>query len=66
MSVDAISWALNLAPVPRDRGRKRNSACRFVLVAWQIIRALMGQGLTPASRPLNATGREAPARPRSR
>jgi hypothetical protein len=32
MSVEAISWALNLAPVPRDRGRKRNSACKAVLV----------------------------------
>jgi pyocin large subunit-like protein len=31
MSVEAISWALNLAPVPRDRGGKRNSACKAVL-----------------------------------
>jgi hypothetical protein len=31
VSVEAISWALNLAPVPRDRG-KRNPACKAVLV----------------------------------
>ena len=32
MSVEAISWALNLAPVPCDRGGKRNPACKAVLV----------------------------------
>ena len=32
MSVEAISWALNLAPVPADRGGQRSSACKFVLV----------------------------------
>ncbi len=32
MSVEAISWALNLAPVPRDPGGKRNPACKAVLV----------------------------------
>ncbi|HXT94331.1 MAG TPA: helix-turn-helix domain-containing protein [Trebonia sp.] len=32
MSVEAISWALNLAPAPRDRGGKRNPACKTVLV----------------------------------
>ena len=32
MSVEAISWALNLAPVPRDRGGQPSSACKFVLV----------------------------------
>jgi len=32
VSVEAISWALNLAPVPADRGGQRSSACRFVLV----------------------------------
>ena len=32
MSVEAISWALNLAPVPADRVGQRSSACRFVLV----------------------------------
>ena len=32
MSVEAISWALNLAPVPGDRGGQPSSACKFVLV----------------------------------
>jgi pyocin large subunit-like protein len=32
MSVEAISWALNLAPVPADRGGRPSSACKFVLV----------------------------------
>jgi hypothetical protein len=33
MSVEALVWALNLAPVPLDRDGKPNSACAFVLVA---------------------------------
>jgi hypothetical protein len=32
MSVEAISWALNLAPVPADRASRPSSACKFVLV----------------------------------
>lgn len=35
MSVEALVWALNLAPVPWDetgKSRKQNSACAFVLV----------------------------------
>ena len=32
MSVEAISWALNVAPVPADRGGQPSSACKFVLV----------------------------------
>ena len=32
MSVEAISWALNLAPVLADRGGQPSSACKFVLV----------------------------------
>jgi helix-turn-helix protein len=32
MSVEAISWALNLAPVPTGRGGQPSSACKFVLV----------------------------------
>jgi hypothetical protein len=32
VSVEAISWALNLAPVPADRGGQPSSACRFVFV----------------------------------
>ena len=27
-----MSWALNLAPVPADRGGQPSSACKFVLV----------------------------------
>ena len=30
--MEAVSWALNLAPVPVDAGGKPNSACAFVLV----------------------------------
>ena len=32
MSVAAVSWALNLAQVPADRGGPPSSACKFVLV----------------------------------
>jgi hypothetical protein len=32
VSVEVISWALNLAPVPADRGGQPPSACKFVLV----------------------------------
>jgi len=32
VSVEAIFWALNLAPVPADRGGQLSSACKFVLV----------------------------------
>ena len=32
VSVEAISWALNLAPVPADQGGQPSSACKFVLV----------------------------------
>ncbi len=31
MSVEAISWALNLAPVPADQGGQPSSACECVL-----------------------------------
>ena len=31
MSVEAISWALNLAPAPAARGGQPSSACKFVL-----------------------------------
>jgi hypothetical protein len=33
VSVEALAWALNLAPIPVDGGGKQNSACAFVLVA---------------------------------
>jgi hypothetical protein len=32
VSVDAVSWALNLAQDPADRGGQPSSACKFVLV----------------------------------
>jgi len=32
VSVEAISWALNLAPVPADHGGRPSSTCKFVLV----------------------------------
>jgi hypothetical protein len=32
VSVEAVSWALNLAPVPAGRGGQPSSACRFVFV----------------------------------
>jgi len=32
MSVEAISWALNLAPVPADSNGQPSSRCKFVLV----------------------------------
>ena len=32
MSFEAISWALNLAPVPADRGWQPSAPCKFVLV----------------------------------
>jgi hypothetical protein len=32
VSVEAISWALNLAPVSADRGGQPSTACKFVLV----------------------------------
>ena len=33
VSVEAILWALNLAPVPADRGGQPSSACKFALAA---------------------------------
>lgn len=33
MSIEALSWALNLAPIPVDSNGKPSSACAFVLVA---------------------------------
>jgi hypothetical protein len=32
VSVEAISWALNLAPVPPGCGGQPSTACKFVLV----------------------------------
>ena len=44
MSVEAISWALNLAPVPADRGGQPSSACKFVLVGLANHAGLDGTG----------------------
>jgi hypothetical protein len=48
VSVEAISWALNLAPVQADRGGRPSSACKFVLVGPA---NHAGPGGTGASRP---------------
>jgi len=39
VSVEAISWALNLAPVPADRSGQPSSACKF---ASPVITAISG------------------------
>jgi len=52
VSVEAISWALNLAPVPRDRGGKRNPACKAVLVGLAKHAAPDGKEAFPSVRTL--------------
>jgi len=52
VSVEAISWALNLAPVPRDRGGKRNTACKAVLVGLANHAAPDGKEAFPSVRTL--------------
>ncbi len=52
MSVEAISWALNLAPVPRDRSGKRNPACKAVLVGLANHAAPDGKEAFPSVRTL--------------
>jgi hypothetical protein len=52
VSVEAISWALNLAPVPRDRGGKRNPACKAVLIGLANHAAPDGKEAFPAVRTL--------------
>jgi hypothetical protein len=37
MSVEAISWALNLAPVPADRGGQPSSACKYLLTELPVV-----------------------------
>ncbi len=51
MSVEAITWALNLAPVPWDKG-KPNSACAFVLVGLANHADPDGTGAFPSVRTL--------------
>jgi hypothetical protein len=52
VSVEAISWALNLAPVPRDGGGKRNPACKAVLVGLANHAAPDGREAFPSVRTL--------------
>ena len=52
MSVEAISWALNLAPIPCDRGGKRNPACKAVLVGLANHAAPDGKEAFPSVRTL--------------
>ncbi len=52
VSVEAISWALNLAPVPCDRGGKRNPACKAVLVGLANHAAPDGKEAFPSVRTL--------------
>ena len=65
MSLEAISWALNLAPVPADHGQP-SSACKFVLVGLANHAGPDGAGAFPSAATLAATpacrsGRCAPA-----
>jgi Helix-turn-helix domain len=48
MSVEAISWALNLAPVPADRRGQPSSACKFVLVGLANHAGPDGSGAFPS------------------
>ena len=52
MSVEAISWALNLAPVPADRGGQPSSACKFVLVGLANHAGPDGAGAFPSAATL--------------
>lgn len=52
MSVEAISWALNLAPVPVDRSGQPSSPCKFVLVGLANHAGPDGAGAFPSVRTL--------------
>ena len=52
VSVEAISWALNLAPVPRDCSGKRNPACKAVLAGLANHAAPDGKEAFPSVRTL--------------
>jgi Helix-turn-helix domain len=52
VSVEAISWALNLAPVPRDRGGRPNPACKAVLIGLANHAGPDGKESFPAVRTL--------------
>jgi helix-turn-helix protein len=48
VSVEVISWALNLAPVPADRGGQPSTACKFVLVGLANHAGQDGTGAFPS------------------
>jgi len=52
MSVEAISWALNLAPVPRDSRGKRNPAYKAVLIGLANHAGPDGTGAFPSIQTL--------------
>ena len=52
MSVEAIYWAFNLAPVQCDRRAKRNPACKAVLVGLANHAAPDGKEAFPSVRTL--------------
>jgi hypothetical protein len=37
VSVEAISWALNLAPVPVGRGGQSSTACKYLLTELPLV-----------------------------
>jgi hypothetical protein len=54
MSVEAISWALNLAPVPTGRSGQPSSACKFVLVGLANHAGPVGSNTTASAVPSGA------------
>jgi hypothetical protein len=49
VSVEAICWALNLAPVPASQGGQPSSACKFVLVGLANHAGPGGTGAFPSA-----------------
>jgi Helix-turn-helix domain len=49
VSVEAISWALSLAPVPADRGGQPSSTCKFVPVGLANHTGPDGTGAFPSA-----------------
>lgn len=52
MSVEVISWALNLAPVPLDKNGKPNTACAIVLLGLANHASPDGTAAHPSARTL--------------
>lgn len=52
MSVEAMTWALNLAPVPADAGGKPSDSCAFVLVGLANHAGPDGTGAFPSVKTL--------------